>query len=66
MNWTPITWSFVANDGSATLNFQSLEINAFGPALDDVSVNAVPLPPSLLLLGSGLLGLAGLRRYRKS
>jgi len=26
----------------------------------------VPLPPSLLLLGSGLLGLAGWRRFRKS
>jgi hypothetical protein len=27
---------------------------------------AVPLPPSVLLLGSGLLGLAGWRRFRKS
>jgi len=26
----------------------------------------VPLPPRVLLLGSGLLGLLGLRRYRKS
>ena len=26
----------------------------------------VPLPPSLLLLGSGLLGLMGLRRFKKS
>ena len=28
--------------------------------------NPVPLPPSLLLLGSGLLGLAGWRRFRES
>jgi hypothetical protein len=28
-------------------------------------VQAVPLPPTVLLLGSGLLGLAGWRRFRK-
>ncbi len=28
--------------------------------------NTVPLPPTVLLLGSGLLGLAGWRRFRKS
>jgi hypothetical protein len=31
-----------------------------------VESTAVPIPGSLLLLGSGLLGLAGLRRFRKS
>jgi hypothetical protein len=34
----------------------------FGP---DFSNTAVPVPPSLLLLGSGLLGLVGWRRFRK-
>jgi hypothetical protein len=29
-------------------------------------IEVVPLPPSLLLLGSGLLGLAGWRRFRES
>lgn len=33
----------------------------------DLTINAVPLPPTLLLFGSGLLGLAGAsRRFRKS
>jgi hypothetical protein len=31
----------------------------------DKHVNAIPVPPSLLLLGSGLVGLLGMRRFRK-
>ena len=31
----------------------------------DLSAQPVPLPPAVLLLGTGLLGLAGLRRFRK-
>ncbi len=30
------------------------------------NINITPLPGTLLLLGSGLLGLAGWRRFRKS
>lgn len=33
--------------------------------LDNIDLEAVPLPGTLLLLGSGLLGLAGWRRFRK-
>ncbi|MGO9175292.1 MAG: hypothetical protein ACLQED_04010 [Desulfobaccales bacterium] len=34
---------------------------------DNINTNVpVPLPPSMLLLGSGLLGLVGFRRFKKS
>jgi hypothetical protein len=36
--------------------------------LDNVRLNSsavIPVPPTLLLLGSGLLGLGGWRRFRK-
>jgi hypothetical protein len=48
---TPTAWWF-HGDAQITLAF------AMGPA-------PAPLPPGLLLLGSGLLGLAGWRRFRK-
>jgi hypothetical protein len=37
-----------------------------GLLLDNVVVQVVPLPPTLLLLGSGLLGLVSWRRFRKN
>jgi hypothetical protein len=60
---------------SENLGFNKIEISLMGPAwrpnaefyFDQfyADVHPVPLPPSLLLLGSGLLGLAGWRRFRK-
>ena len=50
---------------------KTLRVNLFGNTqvnfdLVSLDATAVPLPPGLLLLGSGLLGLAGWRRFRKS
>jgi choice-of-anchor C domain-containing protein len=63
MGWTQETWTFTANDGSATLTFTSLESGASGPALDNVEVT--PIPPSILLLCSGLLCLGAICWRRK-
>ena len=60
--WDYDSFSFLATAASSTLTFTSLATGPCGPALDKVEV--VPLPPTVLLLGSGLLGL-GLLRLRQ-
>ena len=64
MKWTQYFFNFVALGSSTTLTFASAIGGNYGPALDDVEVSAVPLPGTLALMGSGLLGLilTGARR----
>jgi choice-of-anchor C domain-containing protein len=59
MGWLYNSFDFVAGSTSTMLSFQSSTTTAFGPALDDVSISAVPLPASALLLLGGLGALAG-------
>ena len=53
---------------NALTEIVTIEHFAAGITSFDASLktSAVPLPPSALLLGTGLLGLVGLRRFRKS
>jgi len=41
-------------------------LNAFWPSIDDMVINEVPLPASIWLFASGLMGLFSLRRPRRS
>jgi choice-of-anchor C domain-containing protein len=74
MNWTPASFSFVANSTFETLTFSSVTCGgnianscAFGPALDNVSVSAVPELSTwtMMLLGFAGIGFVAYRRARK-
>jgi hypothetical protein len=49
------SYGYIENDGEHDVGYLFLT----------GALTSVPLPPSMLLLGSGLLGLAGWRRFRK-
>lgn len=68
-DWTTFSQSFIATGTSATLLYNNTAGSTNGGILldaVDISPSVVPLPPSVFLFGSGLLGLAGFgRRLRQ-
>jgi choice-of-anchor C domain-containing protein len=75
MGWKPMSFTFTATTTSETLDFESTTTAnsnnptypfAFGPALDNVSVTAVPEPSTWAMMILGFIGVGFMAYRRKS
>jgi choice-of-anchor C domain-containing protein len=65
--WTQRSFLFTATSDSTLLGFTSLNsVGVYGPLLDNVNVESVPEPGTLVLFGLGLAGLGVTRRRSAS
>ncbi|WP_143039607.1 MULTISPECIES: choice-of-anchor C family protein [Bradyrhizobium] len=66
MGWTLKSFSFVANGTTSTLTFVDTDTGPYGPALDNVSVTAVPEASTWAMMILGFLGIGFMAYRRKS
>jgi choice-of-anchor C domain-containing protein len=65
MAWVSKSLDFVATKNDTTIMFMSGNSSAFGPALDNVSVTAVPEPETYAMMLAGLGLVAGMARRKR-
>ncbi|MBS0479029.1 MAG: choice-of-anchor C family protein [Proteobacteria bacterium] len=63
--WSPFSYAFTATGTSTTLTFTSTGNTAYGAALDNVNVTAVPEPAAWALMIFGFGAIGGVLRRRQ-
>jgi choice-of-anchor C domain-containing protein len=66
MGWTLKSFSFVANGPISTLTFVDTDTGPYGPALDNVSVTAIPEASTWAMMILGFFGIGFIAYRRKS
>jgi hypothetical protein len=66
-DWKPHTYPLTALSDSSVLMFEAAGISdSVGGYIDNVSMTPTPVPAALWLFGSGIAGMAAIRRRKKS
>ena len=64
-NYKNYSMPFIANFSDIEFRFDVINIDEQGVALDNLTISPVPVPSTLLLFGTGIVGLAGTRLRKK-
>jgi choice-of-anchor C domain-containing protein len=65
MGWTTYLYDFFATSSSTTLSFTSLDTGPYGPALDNVSIQVIPVPEPASILGVAAVAGLSVRTLRR-
>ena len=65
-DWMTYTWTATLSAGLLDVGLRTTDLAIYSIAFDNFSITPVPVPAAIWLFGSGLIGLIGIARRKKS